>query len=196
MTEPRDIRTLWQTQPPEGGPMSIADVHRRARALDGKIRRQDAIMTLCAFVNIGAFAAVMWYLHRLRLVAAIVIATVIAIVAQYWRRRPSRRAIDYLTSPAFDPCVDFYRTALVRKREMARQLWTWFLPPAILGQAALIVGFVIAPPNVPRRLVLIALPFWILTDVVIFVFGWRNAQREAKMMQRELESLDSFTQTS
>src|SRR6185436_17438006 len=134
MTESRNIQALWQTQPPEGGrPMSIDEVHQRARALDRKIGRQDTIMVLCAVVNTSAFAVVMWYLPRLRFVAAIVLATVIAIVAQYWRRRPSRRAIDYLASTVFNPCVDFYRTALMRKRDMARQLWTWFLPPAILG---------------------------------------------------------------
>jgi hypothetical protein len=196
MTEPRDVRTLWQTQPPEAQPMTLDDVRRRARALDGKIRQQDAIMTLCAVINTGAFAAVMWYLPHLRIVAAIVIATVFAIVAGYLRRRPSRRAIDYLTPAALNPCVDFYRTALVRKRDMARQLWIWFMPPAILGQVALIIGFLIAPPNVPRRAILMALPVWILTDVIIFVFGWRNAQREAKKMQRELDSLDSMTHPS
>jgi hypothetical protein len=196
MTEPRDVRTLWQTQPPEAQPMTLDDVRRRARALDGKVRQQDAIMTLCAVINTGAFAAVMWYLPHLRIVAAIVIATVFAIVAGYLRRRPSRRAIDYLTPVALNPCVDFYRTALVRKRDMARQLWIWFMPPAILGQVALIIGFLIAPPNVPRRAILMALPVWILTDVIIFVFGWRNAQREARKMQRELDSLDSMTHTS
>ncbi len=196
MTEPRDVRTLWQTQPPEAQPMTLDDVHRRARALDGKIRHQDAIMTLCAVINTGAFAAVMWYLPHLRIVAAIVIATVFAIVAGYLRRRPSRRAIDYLTPAALNPCVDFYRTALVRKRDMARQLWIWFMPPAILGQVALIIGFLIAPPNVPRRAILMALPVWFLTDVIIFVFGWRNAQREARKMQRELDSLDSMTHSS
>jgi hypothetical protein len=196
MTEPRDVRTLWQTQPPEAQPMTLDDVRRRARALDGKVRQQDAIMTLCAVINTGAFAAVIWYLPHLRIVAAIVIATVFAIVAGYLRRRPSRRAIDYLTPAALNPCVDFYRTALVRKRDMARQLWIWFMPPAILGQVALIIGFLIAPPNVPRRAILMALPVWILTDVIIFVFGWRNAQREAKKMQRELDSLDSMTHPS
>jgi hypothetical protein len=196
MTEPRDVRTLWQTQPPEAQPMTLDDVRRRARALDGKVRQQDAIMTLCAVINTGAFAAVMWYLPHLRIVAAIVIATVFAIVAGYLRRRPSRRAIDYLTPAALNPCVDFYRTALVRKRDMARQLWIWFMPPAILGQVALIIGFLIAPPNVPRRAILMALPVWILTDVIIFVFGWRNAQREARKMQRELDSLDSMTHPS
>ena len=66
------------------------------------------------------------------------------------------------------------------------------MPPAVVGQVALIVGFAIAPPNIPRRVVLMALPFWILADVLIFGFGWRNAQREAKRMQCELESLDSI----
>lgn len=193
MTEPRDVQTLWQTQPREARPLSIDDVRRRARALDAKVRRQDAVMILSAIVNTGAFVAVMRYLPQLRIVAAIIIATVIVIVIQYWWRRPSRQAIDYLTSGSSNPCADFYRTALVRKRDMARQLWTWFMPPAILGQAALIIGFVIAPPNVPRRLVLMALPFWILIDVVIFGFGWRNARREAKKMERELDALDSMT---
>ena len=196
MTEPRDVQTLWQRQPLEARPLSIDDVRRRARALDAKVRRQDAIMILSAIVNTGAFVAVMWYLPQLRIVAAIIIATVIAIVIQYRRRRPSRQAIDYLMSATSNPCVDFYRTALVRKRDMARQLWIWFMPPAILGQAALIIGFVIAPPNVPRRLVLMVLPFWILLDVFIFGFGWRNAQRDAKRMQRELDALDSMTHTS
>ena len=79
---------------------------------------------------------------------------------------------------------------------MAQQLWLWFMPPAILGQAALIIGFVIAPPNIPRRVVLMALPLWILTDVLIFGFGWRNAQREATTRQRELDALDSMTHTA
>src|SRR5689334_21487728 len=98
MTEPHDIRSLWQTQPGEEPPLSIDDVHRRARAVDAKVRRQDAIVALSAFVNTSAFAAVMWYLPHLRAVAAIVIATVVVIVLQYVRRRPSRRAIDYVTS--------------------------------------------------------------------------------------------------
>ena len=196
MIEPRDVRTLWQTQPLEGGPMSIDDVRQRARALDRKIRRQDVIMTLSAIVNTSAFTAIMWYLPRLRVVSAIVIATVIVIAVQYMRRRPSRNAVDLLTSNAADACAHFYRTMLVRKRDLASQLWIWFMPPAILGQAALIVGFVVAPPNVPRRLVLIALPFWILTDVFIFTFGWRNARREAKKMESELEALDAMTRTS
>lgn len=190
MTEPRDIPTLWQTQPPDGRSLTLEDVRRQARTLEARVYRQDLIMTVSAIVNIGAFAAVMWYLPALRVVAAIVIATAIAIVAGYVHRRPSRRAMDYLT--ASHPCVDFYRTALVRKRDMARQLWTWFMPPAILGQAALIIGFVIAPPDVPRRIVLMALPLWILTDVVIFGVGWRNARREATNRQRELDALDSL----
>jgi len=176
--------------------MSLDDVRQRARTLDLKIRRQDVIMAISVIVNLGAFAAVMWYLPRLRVVAAIVIVTVVVIATQYLRRRPSRRAIDALTSNAADACSYFYRNALVRKRDMTRQLWIWFMPPAILGQAALIVGFVVAPPNVPRRIVLMALPFWILTDVVVFTLGWRNARREAKKMEIELAALDAMTHAS
>ena len=194
MTDHHDLQTLWQTQPPEGRPLTLDDVRRQARALEAQVLHQDVVMSLSAVVNTSAFAAVAWYLPHLRIVAAIIIATVIAIVAGYVRRRPSRRAIDYLT--AGNPCVDFYRTALVRKRDMARQLWMWFMPAAILGQAALIIGFVIAPPNIPRRVVLMALPVWILTDVLLFGFGWRNAQREATKRQRELDALDSMTHTA
>ena len=193
MTDARNVTTVWQTLPSDGRLMSLDDLRRRARAMDAKVRRQDAIMAISAVVNVGAFAAVMWFLPHLRIVAALVIATAITIVAGYVRRRPSRRAIDYMA--ATSPCADFYRTALMRKRDMAMQLWTWFMPPAILGQAALIVGFVITPPNIPRRVVLMALPLWILIDVLIFGFGWRNAQREARTMQHELDVLDSMTQT-
>jgi hypothetical protein len=196
MTEPRDLRTLWQAQPPEGEAMSIDDVRHRARVLDRKIRQQDVIMTLSAIVNTSAFMAVMWYLPGLRLVSVIVIATVIVICVQYVRRRPSRNAIDFVTSNAADACAHFYRTMLLRKRDLAHQLWIWFMPPAIVGQVALIVGFLVAPPNVPRRLVLMALPLWILADVLIFTFGWRNARREAKKMETELKALDAMNRTS
>lgn len=194
MTEHRnpDLKTLWQTQPSEGGPMSLDDIRQRLRALDRTTRRKDLIMLVSGVVNTAAFTAAIWYLPRLRLVSAIVIATVFYIVYQYNRRRPVRAATDEAAPTAVQACVDYYRAALVRKRDMARDLWTWFLPPAILGQAALIAGFVIWPPNVPRRLVLMALPFWLLTDVIIFSFGWRNAQREARKTQRELDALDAL----
>ena len=176
--------------------MSIDDVRRRARTLDLNVRRQDVIMAISVVVNTAAFAAVMWYLPGLRIVAAIVVATVIVIATQYLRRRPSRRAIDAVTTSAADACTHFYRTALLRKRDMARQLWIWFMPPAILGQVALIVGFVVALPGVPRRIVLLAVPFWILLDVVLFTFGWRNARREAARMEGELAALDAMTRAS
>jgi hypothetical protein len=194
MTDPmidprnRDLKTLWQAQAPEeGGTVSLEVIRQRALVLEKVTRRKDAIMWVSGVTNIGAFAAVMWYLPHLRVVAAIVIATALYIVYQYYRRRPSRVVLDGFGNA----CVDFYRAALIRKRDMARQLWSWFLPPAILGQVALIVGFIVSPPNVPRRLVLMALPFWLLTDVIVFTIGWRNAQREAGKTQRELDALDA-----
>lgn len=194
MTEHRnpDVRTLWQAQPPEGEPMSIETVRRQVRALEKESLRKDIIIYGCGVVNTAAFAVAMWYLPRLRIVSAIVIATALYIVYQYHRRRPVRAAMDDAGAIAAYACVDFYRTALVRKRDMARQLWTWFLPPAILGQIALIAGFTIWPPNIPRRLMLMVLPFWLLTDVIIFTFGWRNAQREVQKAQRELDALEAI----
>lgn len=57
------------------------------------------------------------------------------------------------------------------------------------GQAALMAGFLIAPPGVPRRLVWMALPFWLLIDVVIFVGALRRHRREATRLERELDDL-------
>lgn len=189
-TDPRggDLRTLWQQQPPEdAGAISLDDVRHRARALERKVRRMDVTMYGSGVVNVGAFTAVMWYLPHLRLVAALVIATALVIVFQYHRRRPVRTADDTLAS---DACLDYYRVSLRRKRDLSLKLGRWFLPPAIVGQAALMAGFLIAPPGVPRRLVLMVLPFWLLIDVVIFVVAWRRHRRVAARAQQELEELE------
>jgi hypothetical protein len=185
-----DLRTLWQQQAlDEMRAISLEDVRRRARALEQKLRRMDAIMYVSGVVNVAAFAAVMWFLPGLRIVAAIVILTALVIVSQYHRRRPLRAAEADRTTSA---CLDYYRAALLRKRDLSRTLGRWFLPPAILGQVALMVGFLIAPPGVPRRWIWIALPFWVLFDVVVFVGAWRRHRQAAAHAQRQLDDLDEM----
>jgi hypothetical protein len=183
-----DLRTRWQHLPSaEARPISLADVHARARALERKFRRTDAIIYACGVVNVASFAAVMWFLPGLRLVAGFVIVTAIVIVVQYHRRRPMRAGDPVLAS---DACLDYYRGSLERQRDLSRRIGRWFFPPALPGQAALMAGFLIAPPGVPRRWIWIALPFWLLVDVVIFAGAWRRHRKEAARAQRELDDLE------
>jgi hypothetical protein len=185
-----DLRSLWQQQPPdERRAISLDDVRQRARALELKVRRMDVIMYASGVINVGAFAAVLWYLPHLRIVAALVIVTALVILFQYHRRRPVRGADDVVPS---DACLDYYRVTLQRKRDLSQKIGRWFLPPAIAGQAALMAGFLIAPPGVPRRLVWMVLPFWLLIDVVIFVGAWRRHRRAAASAARELEELERW----
>ncbi len=187
----RDVRTLWQEQPlPDGSAsISIHAVRARARALEASFRRKDLIIHASGVINVAAFAAVIWFLPGLRLASVLVIATALVIVTAYRRRRPLRmRDADLAASH----CLGFYRAALQRKREFSRTIGRWFFPPAIAGQLILMIGFLVAPPGVPRRWIWIALPFWIATDVVIFAGAWRRHQSAATLAQRELDDLDAL----
>jgi hypothetical protein len=187
----RDIRTLWQEQPPPdgGARVSIDTVRERARALEASFRRKDLIIHACGVINVAAFAAVIWFLPGLRLASALVIATALVIVSAYRRRRPLRmREVDLAASN----CLGFYRAALRRKREFSRTIGRWFFPPAIAGQLILMIGFLVAPPGVPRRWIWIALPFWVAIDVVIFGSAWRTHQSAAVHAERELDDLDAL----
>jgi hypothetical protein len=186
-----DLRSVWQEQPlPDGGGrVTIDTVRERARALEASFRRTDLIIHACGVINVAAFAAVIWFIPGLRLVGALVIATALIIVSAYRRRRPLRMREADLTATS---CLGYYRAALQRKRDFSRTIGRWFFPPAIAGQLVLMIGFLVAPPGVPRRWIWIALPFWLATDIVIFGGAWRTHQRAAADAQRELDDLDSM----
>jgi hypothetical protein len=186
-----DLRSVWQEQPlPDGGDrVTIDTVRERARALEASFRRKDLIIYGCGVINVAAFAAVIWFLPGLRLVGALVIATALIIVSAYRRRRPSRMREADLAATS---CLDHYRTALQRKRDFSRTIGRWFFPPAIAGQLVLMIGFLVAPPGVPRRWIWMALPVWLAIDLVIFGGAWRTHRRAAADAQRELDDLDSM----
>lgn len=166
--------------------MSLDDIRRKARDLDRKHRVRTLVMGVSGVVNIGSMLAIMWLLPRYRVVAAIVLVTAVFIVYQFVRRRPLRIPADSLATSA---CVDFYRASLTHTRDQARALFSWFLVPAVVGQLALMAGFVMEPPDVPHRVVLMVLPFWLVLDLGLFWFAWKKNQREEHRVQRELEGL-------
>jgi hypothetical protein len=186
-----DVRALWQEQtwPDAGHAVSSDALRERARALDRSFVRKDLIIYGCGVTNVVAFGAVIWFQPGLRLVSALVIATALAIVTQYRRRRPLRMREQDLTTTA---CLDFYRASLQRKRDFSRTIGRWFFPPAIAGQLLLMIGLLAAPPGVPRRWIWMALPFWIALDVIIFAAAWRKHQAAASRAERELMELDAL----
>ena len=179
----KDPRALWQSQPVTGDRIMLDDIRRKARDLDRKARARNLAMAVSGVVNIGAMLAIIWFLPPYRLVAAIVLATAVYIVYQFVRRRPTRIPPDSLASMTG---VEGYRASLI---------FSWFLVPAVVGQLALMVGFIVVPPEVPRRVMLMVLPVWLLIDAGIFWFAWKKHQREAERIRAELEALDTLRRT-
>jgi transposase InsO family protein len=188
----KDPRALWQSQPVTGNRIMLDDIRRKARDLDRKARARNLAMAVSGVVNIGAMLAIIWFLPPYRLVAAIVLATAVYIVYQFVRRRPTRIPPDSLASMTG---VEGYRASLTHHRDFVRTIFSWFLVPAVVGQLALMVGFIVVPPEVPRRVMLMVLPVWLLIDAGIFWFAWKKHQREAERIRAELEALDTLRRT-
>ena len=170
----------------------LEDIRRKARDLDRKARARNLAMAVSGVVNIGAMLAIMWFLPPYRLVAAIVLVTAVYIVYQFVRRRPTRVPPDSIASMTG---LDGYRASLTHHRDFVKTIFSWFLVPAVIGQLALMVGFLIAPPEVPRRVIVMVLPVWLLIDVGLVWLARKKHQREADRVQTELDALDTLART-
>jgi hypothetical protein len=182
-----DPRSVWKNQTQEKFEMNMQQfLNRRAQELSSKTR-SDIIASVAA---VSFFLAVIVWRFSLateplqQLVIGFIVAWVL--VSLYWFRDRFRSAPPRADAPAATG-LDYYRTALERRRDHLKNAWIWY-GPILLASAFFIVT--IAGKVWPSaRLLRNMLPFTILLAVWI-VFGAQIRRRQRREIQREIDEID------
>jgi drug/metabolite transporter (DMT)-like permease len=159
--------------------MTLAQIHEKSRAFQGRIRRRNATEYIaCAIVIVGFLREVIAPQNWITQAGAclIIIATVF-VAWQLHRRASAQRVPDGGAA-----VTDFYRAQLVRQRDAVRAIAAWYIAPFVPGMALLLIGLWFGPRA--------SHPLILLTGalaVIVFSGIWLLNQRGARQLQQRLD---------
>jgi hypothetical protein len=183
-----DPQTLWQSQTQEHEPMSLAEIHQKARSLEKKVRWRNAREYVASVIVIAGFSPVL--LHRdswmMQAGAALIILATL-FVAWQMHRQASARAVPEIG----EALRDFHREELIHQRDALRSVGRWYLAPFVPGMVLVMMGRWFQSHVGGRSLAMDHLGILIASGVCALVFGgiwWLNL-RGAKRLQAEIDKL-------
>lgn len=179
-------RSAWSNQPDEGGSVDLARA-RRARAVhEAEVRRRDRIAYLCALIIAPSWAAAMWFLPDLRVVAAVGFIVAVWVPAQVYVRSGAR-----VTPDADGTCAAYQQVLLQRELAFCLTMPRWYLLPIALSHAA-ILWALFTSPRFPQTAQLVwGAAVLIGTATTVLVLARRRFLRQAVSLQRELDVLNA-----
>jgi hypothetical protein len=182
-----DVRRLWRDQPSEEIRMSAQEVRGLAEKFERIIRRRNrreygaaafAVVWYCVWAWIAGNAVVSVGCWLVALAALFV-------VFHLHRHGAARRPPGEQEGMSG---LEFYRSELVRQRDLVRSVWRWYLLPFVPGMLLILVGYWLERPGGWHLL-----PFGIFVAVTFAGIGLLN-QRVARKLQRRLDDLDALRQ--
>jgi len=178
---PESIRDLWQSQDAAAHPMPIEELHRRAQALESKVRHRNwreygAAILVAAFSVFLLIARVPWHV---RAGAGLTLAAIAIVCFHIYRYGSSAPRTDAATASR-----EWYRHELERQRDLLSGVWKWYLGPMIPGLALWLTGGLWDHPERWGR-VLIACTF---AAALFIAIGRWNIQT-ARKLDKEISSL-------
>jgi len=188
--EPSDFdpQTLWQSQPTEHDPMTLAEIHRRSHAFEAKVRRRNLIeYVACGLVIAGftpvLFARASWMMQA---GAGLAIAATIFVGWQLHVRASAGR-----TPAVGDALVDFHRQELIRQRDALRSVGLWYLAPFVPGMTLVMMGRWFQAHAAHRALALDHMLILVTSGVTVLVFLgiWLLNLYGAKRLQQRIDDL-------
>ncbi len=186
--DPHDPQTLWQSQPQEHEPMSLAEIHLKARTLEKKVRWRNAREYIASVVVILGFSPVLFHKDSwmMQAGAALIIAGTIYVV---WRmhRHASARAVP----EAGEALRDFHREELIRQRDALRSVGLWYLAPFVPGMVLVMMGRWFQSHVEGRSPAMDHLGILLASAFAALVFGgiWWLNRRGADHLQRQIDRL-------
>lgn len=183
-----DPQQLWQAQPKTYAPITLAEIHRRARGF-----RRDALRRrIASWVSVAlAIVAMSWRLMKvtswmMQLGAAL---TLVAVLFVLWRWQQIN-AVGPLPDEG-EALVAAYRSNLVRLRDARRNIALWFIAPALPGMVLLVLGrwFQRHTTGLPIPLdhLIVVLVTTIVGLSLALSYLWN--QRQADQLQRKIDEL-------
>ena len=176
-------RAAWSSQS-AGGAVDLGRAREQRQKREAEVKKRDRIAYLCAAIIAPAWAAVMWFMPDLRVVAAVGFAVAVWVPTQVYLRSGAR-----LAPAADDTCVSFQETLLQRELAFCLAMPRWYLIPVALSQGAILFA-VFTSPRFPQT----AMLFWgtaafVGTGVAVLVFAGKRLTRQASELRHELDVL-------
>ena len=177
-----EVLRLWQEQAVEEHVMPLDEIRRKAEHLDGKSRRWCVITVPLFLVLLLAEAFKAWT-QEATLERAGALLTIAALVYVGYRFRKYQQAAPPVALGRTN-CLEFYRSELVRQRDLSKDSWGYLLPFAP-GVALGLFGRGFERRPAGQVIALIAF------GVSLFlVIAWWNAHA-ARKLQKEIDALDA-----
>jgi hypothetical protein len=181
-----DLRSQWQSQPPEGGSMSLEEVRVQARQFQKRIRKRNIReYSTMVFMWVMAIPLAV-FLRSFPLVLAalgLCLAGTLVIAYQFRKRMGTRLSQAEVASMS---CLEFYRRELERQRDANLSIWSWYILPMIPGAAMIAIaeGFMFRPP-----VGLFVTLFWVIAFTVGFILTGVANKRAARRLQQKIDEL-------
>ncbi len=179
-----DLRAQWQSQPPEGGSMSLEEVREQARKFQKRIRKRNireySAMVL-AIVMAIPLAVFLRFFPLIVVAMGLIIAGTLVIAYQF-RKRMSTRS--FTADAASMSCLEFYRRELERQRDANLSIWSWYILPMLPGTAMMLIGMAFIPTLGP----VVAL-FYAVAFTAAFIFTGVANKRGARRLQQKIDEL-------
>ena len=180
------VKAAWFHQPGLGGAVDLERARQQQQKRASEIKKRDRIAYLCATIIAPSWAAMMWFMPDLRVVAAVGFAVAVWVTSFVFWRSGAR-----LTPDADGTCVSFQRALLQRELAFRLAMPRWYLLPIALSQGAILFGL-FTSPRFPHT----AMLFWgaaamIGTAAGILGVARKRLLREASELRRELGLLNA-----
>lgn len=183
-----DLKALWQSQAQEHEPMSLAEIHQKARKLERGVRWRNIREYVASVVVVAFFAPVLlrqdsW---MMQLGAGLIILAT-AFVAWQMHHRTATGAIP----EAGEALRDYHRQTLIRQRDALRSVGWWYMAPFAPGMVLLMMGRWFQAHTPGRSLAMDHLGILLGSGFVVLVFAgiWWLNQVGARRIQREIDKL-------
>jgi len=181
---PDNLKSLWQNQSVETVQMSLEQVRQKAESFQKKIRNRNLREYVAAAFVFAGSGYFLWRFPELRLAVGLLLAGTIYVLYQLHTRGAAKSVPESL---ALNTCLAFHRRELERQRDLARDVWKWYLLPVVPGLLAVVaVPLLHSPPEEWIR----AWPFFLLWPTLFYAI-WRLNKRGANKLQRQIDELNS-----
>jgi uncharacterized membrane protein len=195
-----ELRDLWQCQPLNPVPISLAALREKAQKLEKRVLWRNLREYAASVIVIASFGYSIWKFPApmVRFGCVLVIAGALFVVYML-HKRGAARAVP--AEMAFHNCLDFHRRELERQRDLLRGVWTWYLLPFVPGMAVFLLGlfqWVMKQPNAPAHVGLVTATFGLTAAgcAVVFIGVGKLNQWGARKLQRKIDALDSLGKES
>lgn len=178
------VRATWSNQPAVSAAVDLDRARGNLQTREAAVKKRDRMAYISATVMAPSWAAGMWFMPDLRVVAAVGLAVAIWVpLVVYWRSG-ARVAPD-----ADGTCVSFQLALLQRELAFCQSAPRWYLLPIALSQPV-IFSALFTSPRFPRT----AMLFWgaaamLGTGAAVLAFARKRFMRQASQLQLELNVL-------